>query len=640
MPTVAVSANELHRRLRDVLNLGDKFDVRIVETKLDDLCFQFGLEYDGLEEDEETKEQKLRIEIPANRYDLLCIENICLALKYYLSPTPLPFPVYKHKRVEPAHTLTVYPSVADMRPYGLAAIFRDVTLDAHGFRSFIDLQDKLHQNIGRRRTLVAIGTHNLDVLKGNNFTYQGLPKKGGFKFVPLTQTKEVDGEGMFEVFENSYLKPYLPIIRHFDRCPVMLDEEQNVLSVPPIINSEFSKMSETTKNIFVDITATDVRKAEIVLDIITAALSERLAAPFTVEPVKIIYKDGHPGVPLRKKGADQYARECIVPTLETETFKVSLKYVRRIIGVENLKMTEAIELLPRMMLRGTDSGDGDTFLVECPINRRDVLHPCDIAEDIAIAYGYNRIASTFQRAVSLEAIQNLAERVRRQIAMAGWRECLTFGLVSLKDAYADLRRTPGTDAASPLIRDCFYSSYSVPAVVSEPKTRDFECCRPTLISGMLKTLSSNQASELPIRLFEIGDCISQCSATDNKIHQKRHVAALVADHNRSGLEDLHGLLDFVLKFLKLGAQYLPGHEAYERCYRLKEVEDGPFLEGRCVAVEVYPRGKESEAVAIGVMGVIHPTVLQNHNIPFPCSIFEFNLSPFLNWLPHTELSAP
>ena len=28
--------------------------------------------------------------------------------------------------------------------------------------SFLDLQDKLHFNIGRRRSLVAIGTHNLD----------------------------------------------------------------------------------------------------------------------------------------------------------------------------------------------------------------------------------------------------------------------------------------------------------------------------------------------------------------------------------------------------------------------------------------------------------------------------------------------
>lgn len=36
--------------------------------------------------------------------------------------------------------------------------------------SFIDLQDKLHQNICRRRTLVAIGTHDLDTIQGP-FTY-------------------------------------------------------------------------------------------------------------------------------------------------------------------------------------------------------------------------------------------------------------------------------------------------------------------------------------------------------------------------------------------------------------------------------------------------------------------------------------
>eukprot|EP01055_Gregarina_sp_Pseudo9_P000025 Gregarina_sp_Pseudo_9__24@NODE_1016_length_1967_cov_13_816390_g953_i0_p1_GENE_NODE_1016_length_1967_cov_13_816390_g953_i0NODE_1016_length_1967_cov_13_816390_g953_i0_p1_ORF_typecomplete_len638_score184_74tRNA_synthFbeta/PF17759_1/2_7e48B3_4/PF03483_17/1_5e24B5/PF03484_15/6_2B5/PF03484_15/6_8e17PhetRS_B1/PF18262_1/2_7e18PhetRS_B1/PF18262_1/6_9e03_NODE_1016_length_1967_cov_13_816390_g953_i0311944 len=637
MPTVGVDAADFHRRLKDCLGLGDKFDLAALEKRIDDICFEFGLEYDGLEEDESTKAPRLRIEVPANRYDLLCIESICAALKHYLSPTPLAFPVYKHSVAAPTHTLTVYPSVQNIRPFGLAAIFRNVNLGAAGFASFIDLQDKLHQNIGRRRTLVAIGTHNYDVLKGTNFSYQALPKKGGFKFVPLTQTQEVDAEGMFELLEHTYIKPYLHITRDSDLTPVFLDEENNVLSVPPIINSEFSKMSAETRNIFVDITATDLRKAEIVLDTLTAALSERLAKPFTVEPVRVIYKSGHKGMPLRKEGAEKFASEAIVPRLQTETFKVSLQYVRHIIGFESLSSEDVLALLPKMMLRGT--ADGDTITVECPITRRDVLHPCDIAEDLAIAYGYNKIASRVHAAVNLQPIQNLSERVRRQMAMAGWRECLTFGLVSLKDAYTDIRRTAGTDPSLKSITESYYSAYSVPATVSEPKTRDFECARPTLIPGILKTLSSNQAAELPIKLFELGDCVMQSSETDNKVVQRRHVAGLVADHNRTGLEEVHGLLDVVLKSLKLGAKY-GSQGSFARSYRLTEIQDGPFLDGRCVAIEVYPTDKESEAKAIGVMGVVHPLVLQNHSIPFPCALFEFSLEPFLGWLSETEVSAP
>jgi len=29
--------------------------------------------------------------------------------------------------------------------------------------------------------------------------------------------------------------------------------------------------------------------------------------------------------------------------------------------------------------------------VEVPMYRSDILHPCDVAEDVAIAYGYNNV---------------------------------------------------------------------------------------------------------------------------------------------------------------------------------------------------------------------------------------------------------
>jgi len=36
-----------------------------------------------------------------------------------------------------------------------------------------------------------------------------------------------------------------------------MDSKDNILSMPPIINSELSKITLQTKNIFIDITATD-----------------------------------------------------------------------------------------------------------------------------------------------------------------------------------------------------------------------------------------------------------------------------------------------------------------------------------------------------------------------------------------------
>ena len=66
------------------------------------------------------------------------------------------------------------------------------------YDSFIDLQDKLHQNIARKRTLVAIGTHDLDTLKGP-FKYMAQPPDQ-IKFKPLNQIKEFTATELMELY--------------------------------------------------------------------------------------------------------------------------------------------------------------------------------------------------------------------------------------------------------------------------------------------------------------------------------------------------------------------------------------------------------------------------------------------------------
>ena len=68
----------------------------------------------------------------------------------------------------------VRPETLLVRPFVVCAVLRGVTFDTARYNSFIDLQDKLHQNICRKRSLVAIGTHDLDTVQGP-FTYEALP---------------------------------------------------------------------------------------------------------------------------------------------------------------------------------------------------------------------------------------------------------------------------------------------------------------------------------------------------------------------------------------------------------------------------------------------------------------------------------
>ena len=86
-----------------------------------------------------------------------------------------------------------------VRPYVSGAILRNVTFTQARYESFIALQDKLHQNLARQRTLVAIGTHDLDTIKGP-FTYEALPPEE-IKFVPLNQTKSMNAVELMKFYE-------------------------------------------------------------------------------------------------------------------------------------------------------------------------------------------------------------------------------------------------------------------------------------------------------------------------------------------------------------------------------------------------------------------------------------------------------
>lgn len=166
------------------------------------------------------------------------------------------------------------------------------------YASFIDLQDKLHQNIARRRWLVAIGTHDLDTIEPP-FRYEARDPEA-IKFVPLMKTEAHTAKELMTIYEvpirpilvdlmvifyslqnDKHIAKYLPIIRDAPVYPIIYDRQDRVLSFPPIINSEHSKITLNTRNVFIDVTATDDTKLQIVINIVATMFSEYCEEPFT-----------------------------------------------------------------------------------------------------------------------------------------------------------------------------------------------------------------------------------------------------------------------------------------------------------------------------------------------------------------------
>lgn len=465
-----------------------------------------------------SEEVIYRIDIPANRYDLLCLEGLVNGILVFLRKRESP----TYQKVIPAQPqkLVVTSNPARIRPFVVAAILRDVTLNKDRYANFIDLQDKLHQNICRKRTLVAIGTHDLDTVQGP-FIYDAKPPKD-IRFIPLNQTKEMDGEELMNFYStHAQLKTYLPIIRDAPVYPVISDANGVVLSLPPIINGDHSKISVDTKNIFIECTATDLTKAKVVLDTVVTLFSEYCSEPFKIEAVEVHSADGS---------------VVTYPELSVRTESINIEKVNKYIGIESTA-DEVADMLSKMLLKATKVNDNEVT-VEIPPTRHDVIHVADIYEDVAIAYGYNNIVHTvpnINTVGGMYPLNKLTEQLRIELAQSGFTEGLTFTLCSRDDVSKKMNR----------------KIEEIPAVhISNPKTAEFQIARTMILPGLLKTLAANRKMPLPLKLFEISDVILKDDEAEVGARNERRLCAVNCNKN-AGFEVVHGILDRVMQVLEI-----------------------------------------------------------------------------------------
>jgi len=609
------------------------------QDKFEDLCFDFGLELDDVTSDAEiaAKERgaeaakgmstrvQYKVDVPANRYDLLCLEGLVRALKVFKGHMEAPRYTLAQKAPSAGMRLTVAASAAQIRPFVVGAVLRGVKFDQDRYQSFIDLQDKLHHNICRRRTIVAIGTHDLSTLKPP-FSYEALPPKD-IKFVPLNQTEEMDGARLMEVFStHQQLKAYLPIIRDSPVYPVIYDSNRVVLSLPPIINGEHSKIRLDTKDVFIEMTATDLTKAKITLNTLVAMFAEYCEKPFTVEPVEVVYADDYPA-----NFFVQPKQHLVYPNLETRPMESKIDRLKNSLSLQHLTPENVRDLLRRMSVPcELDPKDSNTLRVEVPITRSDIMHECDLVEDVAIAYGYNNlhleVPMTFAGAAE-QSINRLSDMVRVEMANAGFVEALTWGLISRRENFTKMRREEKPETLKKITESPHeYNPSYLPASVNESSTKEFEIVRTSMLPGLLKTLGQNKHLERPVCSFEVGDVVVQEPTREVGCRNVRRVGA-VYSCMKGAFSLVHGALDQLMYALACDAEHEHQEGSRRRAFKLIPSDDPAFLAQMQAHIVV-------DGCAIGVIGELHPEVLGNRgfDINHATAAFELNLEPFLDWL--------
>ena len=628
MPTIAVERDLLFRAL------GQTF----TDKEFDELCFDFGIELDEITSKAEISAKKrggdaaasvgdaekeedgvvYKIDLPANRYDLLCLEGLSNALNVFRR-TVEPTKWTKLPAASDGSTdMLVKESTGVIRPFVVCAVLRDVTLDDAAYASFLDLQDHLHRNICRQRTLVAIGTHDLDAVKGP-FTYEARPPQD-IKFQHLFADAEMTGKEMVEWFRNDpagkHIKPYTDIIYDSPVYPVICDAEGCVLSLPPLINGARSKISTATKNVFIECTATDLTKAKIVLDTIVCMFSKYCSNKATVEQVNVTY--------------EKTGEKFTYPAMDVRTHDAKLANIKSLVGVDDLNADAVCELLEKMMLGpATYDEASDKITVTVPPTRSDILHECDIIEDVAIAYGYNNVpikVPVSQNPGKELPINQLSDLLRFEIAQAGYTEILSLGLCSHDENFKFLKKADDGNTA---------------VVLSNPKTAEFQVGRTSMVPGMLKTLCENRSMPFSsgVRLFEISDVLLLDPSTDTGARNERRVTALYSGPT-AGNEVIHGLVDRIMQLLSVrpSVQYSKdGAEAASKQDNslsrgdylvLPTTQEAMYFDTRGASI-VFQPADGGEDITVGSFGILHPDVLRDFNLSYPCSVLEINLEAFM-----------
>ncbi|MFQ6129734.1 MAG: phenylalanine--tRNA ligase subunit beta [Candidatus Hadarchaeaceae archaeon] len=509
----------------------------------------------------EAPDDELKLEVAHNRPDLLNPEGVARALRGFLG-IETGLPCYKLNTSEV--TVEVDRSVRTIRPFIAAGVVTDVKLTEEIIASLIQTQEKLHASLCRNRRRGSIGVYDLDTIKPPVRYTTTLPDD--IRFVPLEFDRELTPAQILR--EHPKGIEYGSIVRGWLRYPLLVDSRGVVLSVPPIINSESTRVTSKTRKLFIDVTGEDERVTNQSLTILMTGLAER---GFGLQSVAVKYP----------------RRRVRTPNLRPRRHRLSARNANEFIGL-NLKPRGIAKIAERMRYGIVDIW-GDTLTLLVPPYRSDLMHEVDLIEDIAIGYGYDRLEPTLPKVVTTgerTPIERLSERARRVLTGMGFMEAMTYTLTNPRTNF-ELMRTRGEAVE-----------------IANPVSEEYTIIRSSLLPCLLSVLRANRRNPLPQRMFDVGDVAVLDESVETGARNVRRAAAAVIGEGL-GFTYIKAVAEALLRELGI-------------VHKVRPIEHSSFLEGR--AAEFVSDGR-----SLGIVGEIHPEVILGFELEHPVATFEFDL---------------
>ncbi len=512
---------------------------------------------------DEVDDDLLKVDIKdTNRPELWSAEGIAREIKSRYVKGGCP----KYRIKESDVVVNVDKKNKNIRPYTVCAVVKTLEITPEILSQIIQLQEKIHTTFGRNRKEVAMGIYDLDRIKPPiRFT---TVKPDGIRFAPLDFEEELTPREILE--EHPKGKEFGHLLSGCKEYPIFIDSRNEVLSIPPIINSNYSgKITEETKNAFIECSGFNFKFLIPALNVVVAALADRKAK---IESVKVVYPD----------------KVMITPDLNPKKTIVDIDYVNKISGL-NLTGKEMCKLLEQANYDAKLVGKKIELLY--PAYRQDIMHPRDVVEDVIISYGYNKVEPVLPKLKTvggIDKVEIFSNKVVEIMVKLGFQEILSYTLTNKENLFKKMNLKEENVVE-----------------IENPVSLNWNVFRNWLLPSLMDFLSNNQHVRYPQKIFEIGDVILIDNKQETRTRNVRKLAVAIAD-SRIGYQDIASILDVLLSKLNVK-------------YKLKRSKYKSFIDGRVADILIKNK-------PIGFIGEVCPLVLKDWKLEMPTAAFEIDLN--------------
>ena len=492
--------------------IGEKLSLK----ELEEILFNLGYELEDISGD------NLRIDITAERPDLLSTQGLARALRAYLGFKNIDYKVIKSKgKIKVENTAKEWPFV-------LACIVKGLKFDDEKIKEVIRIQEKLGTTFLRNRKKGGLGLYPLDKIKFPVKYTSEEPKKIVYR--PLEYSEKLNALEILQKHPTGIKYKYL--VNGWKRFPIFIDSNKTIMSMPPIVNShDVGKIDENTKDVFVEVTGKDLKTITMAFEILVGALMDMGGKAYSLNI--------------------NYGNKIIkCPEFKEEKRKLNVDYVNKILGL-NLKTSEIKRLLEKMMYKIKSANEKELKII-IPSTRRDIWHDIDVVDDIMRAYGCNNFELNLKSVESIgETTKSvkLKEEISNLFIGLGYQEVFTLMLTNKENQFRKMN-----------IEESKHIN------LGKSVEQSVNMARNWLLPELINCLHFNRSVEYPHKIFEINHVVLPDNTRDVMSKDVLKLS-IVNSHSSANFTEIKQILDYLAN-------------SFSFKYDIKEIEHGSFINGR------------------------------------------------------------